>query len=36
MIQTGPNPASEMAASRGNVTSFPHEKRSAVSATLFP
>jgi hypothetical protein len=32
MIQAGPNPASEMAASRGNVTSFPHEKRSAAIA----
>jgi hypothetical protein len=32
MIQAGPNPASEMAASRGNVTSFPHEKRSAAVA----
>jgi hypothetical protein len=30
MLQAGP--ASEMAASRGNVTSFPHEKRSAAIA----
>jgi hypothetical protein len=32
MLQAGPNPASEMAAPRGNVTSFPHEKRSAAVA----
>ena len=32
MLQAGPNPASEMMASRGTVTSFTHEKRRAASA----
>ena len=32
MLQAGPNPASEMMASRGTVTSFTHEKRPAASA----
>ncbi len=32
MLQAGPNPASEMMASCGTVTSFTHEKRRAASA----
>jgi hypothetical protein len=32
MLQAGPNPASEMMASRGTVTSFTHENRRAASA----
>jgi hypothetical protein len=32
MLQVGPNPASEMMALRGTVTSFTHEKRGAASA----
>lgn len=32
MSQAGPNPASEMVASRGNVTSFSPERRSADTA----
>ena len=32
MLQAGPNPASEMMASRGTVTSFTNEKRRAASA----
>lgn len=32
LLQAGPDPASEMVASRGKVVSFPQEKRSAVTA----
>jgi hypothetical protein len=32
MLQAGPSPASEMAALRGRMTSFPHENNSAAIA----
>ena len=31
LFQAGPSPASEIVASRGNVMSFPNEKRSAAT-----